>query len=184
MINKFRLIISNYVFQTGFVISVFGIIVCISMFVAGHLIINKIIVAKSGILNLADATTAKRYRQLGTDYNTTKNERLALMRVRPSKQEIVYFVQALDGLAARSQVIQTVEVTANGSVKDEIKYSVPSIRYKLNVSGSLVSVMNYLRDLNKMPYLLRFVSIEVAAAEEKSLTDATLGTIIIDIASK
>jgi hypothetical protein len=184
MTNKTKLILSNNVLRIGAVVSILGIIATSGLLVFGHIIINNIIGVKNEILDLSDPVTGKRYRRLTDDYNSTKNERVLLFEVRPTKQNIAYFVQALDELAVRTQVTQTVEVVTQRDVSGEVKYTTPSIRYKLNIAGGLSSVISFIKEVNKLPYLLRVVSAQVATPDGKMLADGTLGTIIIDIASK
>lgn len=184
MNNRIKLILSNSVVRIGATVSILGILASLGVLIYGHLTVNKIIGVKNEILDLTEPSTGKRYRRLTEDYNTTKDERALLMQVRPTKQDIAYFVQALDNLATKSQVTQTVEVVTQRDVQGEVKYAVPSIRYKLNVAGSLGSVINYMKEVDRLPYLLRIVSVQTKAPQEKILADETLGTIIIDIASR
>ena len=72
-----------------------------------------------------------------------------LSQVRPSTQEIAYLIQTLDGLAMKTQVKQTVELAQNAAVTDDLKYAVPVVRYKLNVSGNMSSVLNYVNEINQ-----------------------------------
>lgn len=184
MTTKTKLIFSNSVLRISFVVVLVGLLVSGGSLIAGHVMVSKIVAVKNEILDLSESSTGKRYRRLIEDFNTTKEERVKLFEVRPSKQEIAYFVQALDVLAARTQVLQAVEVIDQKDVPTEVKYGVPSIRYQLNVTGSLAAVNAYMKDLKQLPYLMRVVSVEVKNAEGKSLAESALGTIIIDIASR
>jgi len=184
MINKTKLILSNSVLRVGIVVSVIGLLVSSGLLIYGHVMVNKIIGIKNEILDLSEPSTGKRYRRLTEEYNTTKDERASLVEVRPPKQDIAYFVQALDELAVRSQVNQTVEVVTQKDTSNELKYAIPSIRYKLNVAGTLAAVISYMKDVNKLPYLMRVVYVQTMAPQDKILSEETLGTIIIDIASQ
>lgn len=184
MIDKTKLILSNSVLRVGVVISVVGLLLSSGLLIYGHVMVTKSIGIKNEILDLSDPLIGKRYRRLVDEYNTTKEERVLLAEVRPSKQEIAYFVQALDELAVRSQVEQTVEVVTKKDVSNELKYSTPNIRYKLNIAGTHGSVINYMKEVNDLPYLMRVVSVQTTAPQEKVLADETLGTIIVDIASR
>ncbi|MDO8511811.1 MAG: hypothetical protein Q7S57_00925 [bacterium] len=184
MISKTKLILSNSVLRVGLAISILGILITSGVLIFGHIMINGIIGVKNEILDLSETSTGKRYRRLTEDYNSTKSERALLFEVRPGRQDIAYFVQALDGLAARTQVTQTVEVVTQRDVASDVKYATPSIRYKLNVAGGIDSVISFMKEVNKLPYLLRVVSVQMTASQDKVLSDVTLGTIIIDIASQ
>lgn len=184
MINKLRLIYFNYFLRAGLLISVIGIMVIIIALITGHNLVNKIVVTRGQIIDLSEPVKSKQYYRLTNDYNSTKKERELLKQVRPTKQEIAIFVQTLDDLAVRTGVSQTVEVVMEKGAEGDLIYSVPIIRYQLNVAGGLSAVQNYISELNKVPYLLRFVSVQLTATPEKTMTDSTIGKIIIDIASK
>lgn len=184
MNKKFRLILSNHIFRFCLIISIAGVLAAIVLLVVGYIFVGKTIATRGQILDLSSPVTGKRYYRLTEDYNTTKEERARLAQVRPSIQEMAVFVQTLDDLAARTGVAQTVEAGSGGDAEQSFGYSVPAVRYQLNVAGSLPAVQNYLHELNKVPYLLRFVSVKITAAPEKPLAESALGVVLIDIASK
>lgn len=184
MIASKHLLFSNIFFRVGISLAFLCVIVASGALVAGHLIIGKIVVIKNEILDLSEPATGKRYRRLIEDYNTTKDERQMLVGVRPTRQEIAYFVQAIDGLAGKTQVMQTVEVVTQKNPDGEAKYAIPAIRYDINVIGNLSAVINFMKEVDKMPYLLRFVSLRIKAPEDKNLSEQALGNIIVDIAAQ
>ena len=184
MTSKMKLILSNSFIRVGLAISIVGILVTSGVIIFGHVMISRIIGVKNEILDLSEPSTGRRYRRLTDDYNSTKNERALLFEVRPNNQGIANFVQSLDELAARTQVTQAVEVVTQRDVVSEVENAVPTVRYKLNIAGGIGSVISFMKEVNKFPYLLRVVSAQVTAPQDKMLSEAALGTIIIDIASQ
>lgn len=183
MKKYFLTVFKNGVFRSVMIIFVFCFLAIIAASVVGHILIGRILETKNGIIDLSETATGKKYKKLTEDYNSTKSERIALSTLRPSKEEIAYFVQTVDEIASRNGIIHAVEIVASGA-PEGTKYSIPVVRYRLNFSGNMVSMLNYIRDIDKTPFLTRIVSTEIVAQEEKTLNDGVFGTLIIDIATK
>jgi len=183
MRKYFLTVLNNGIFRSSVIVFLFCFLAVIIASGVGHVLIGRIIDTKNGIIDLSASATGKKYKKLTEDYNSTKLERAVLSTLRPSKEEIAYFVQAVDEIASRNDVIHAVEIVSSG-VPEGTNYSVPAARYRLNFSGSMSSVLNYAKEIDKTPYLTRIVSMEMFAQEEKTLSEGVSGTLIIDIATK
>ncbi len=172
---------NNYFFRIAFYTFVISLLWVVGCVVASHFLNTKTLKAQEEIFALKDPLLNKRYQRMLADYRNTEKERALLKQVPIFKADLIFLTQYLDGAAASSGITQTIETIKPENADKKITYEVPVIRYRLKVSGSQVSVINYVRRINGLPYLVKVESVDLQSIEAKDLASEAVGIINIAV---
>jgi len=175
---------SNKILGFGLILSFLLIILSILLIAFGHSIISKAVQNKNNKIDLTDPVTQKRYNRLMSDFNNLKEERAALQAIRIPKDNVVLLVQYLDDIASKTGVKQVVNIVTNSDEKGKKEYSIPTVKYELNVSGGLPAIKDYLSNLIRSPFFLKMESLKILAPDENSTTGDYLAKIFVVVATK
>lgn len=103
---------------------------------------------------------ARRVEHLLNDLQKTEAERAALRRVRPTSEQLVRFVEGLEATAARAFIEQTIAAVPPQSDASGQPYHLPVVRYRITLQGTAEKMETYLRELGRLPELVRVEQME------------------------
>lgn len=117
---------------------------------------------------------ARRVERLLDDLQKTEAERTALRSVRPASERLVHFVEGLEATAARAFIEQTIAAVPPQADAGGQPYHLPVVRYRMTLLGTAEKVETYLREVGRLPELVRVERVDLKAPPDGHvLTNAT-----------
>lgn len=125
---------------------------------------------------------ARRFERLLKDLQETETERAALRRVRPNAETLVRFVEGLEAVAGRTFVDQTIAAIPPQSDTSGQPYPLPVVRYRITLQGTAEKLEAYLRELNRLPELVRVERIELKTVPDGHVLTNTTADVTLAVA--
>lgn len=132
---------------------------------------------------------ARRVERLLDDLQKTEVERTALRSVRPASERLVRFVEGLEATAARAFIEQTIAAVPPQSDASGQPYRLPVVRYRITLQGTAEKVEIYLREVDRLPELVRVERMELKAPPDghvlsNATADVTIAVAVQDANTK
>ncbi len=106
---------------------------------------------------------ARQHELLLKNLKDTERERATLQTLRPSADTLAHFVEGLEGAAARAFIEQDIEAIPPQADKSGQPYGLPVVRYRLTLLGTAEKVEAFLRELHRLPEVVRVERAELRA---------------------
>lgn len=126
-------------------------------------------------------TLAGGFERLLKDLQETEADRAALARLRPNAQELVKFVEGLEAVAARAFIEQAISAVPPEADLDTQPYNLPVVRYRITLRGNAEKVEAYLRELQRLPELIRLERMELRALQGGSMSTDTAADLLLAV---
>lgn len=115
--------------------------------------INKSVVEQKDLAAILERRSAT-LSQLKSDYDRVDGSEEKILGAMPPADNILEFVAALESLGLKNSIEQTLSFnTPSGS----------EISYSITLNGNIFSLINYLKDFEKLPYLTSISSVNLVS---------------------
>lgn len=182
MKGKLRLLLGNKYLRISVIISMVNLFVCAAIFSVGHYLIGEIGKTKSAIMDFSNPVLEKRYRVMMSDYKNSETDRQVVRKVKVTKEGLPVLVQFLESYAASARVSQSMEITDELPAGKKADSKMTEIKYRINATGNLDSLLSYLNNINRAPFLARTNTVFFVSVGEEDLREAAVATIDLAIA--
>lgn len=112
---------------------------------------------------------ARSFEQLLTDLDATAEAREVLRSVRPPPDNLVRLVRGLEAIAARVFIDQQIAAIPPEGDSGGQPYAAPVVRYRITLLGTGEKVEGYLRELPRLPELVRVERLELATTPDSDV---------------
>ncbi len=100
------------------------------------------------------------FERLLLDLRATEADRAAVRTLRPDPKNLVRFVEGLEGAAARAFIDQIIAAIPPAADAGGQPYASPVVRYRITLHGTGEKLEQYLRELERLPELVRIERLE------------------------
>lgn len=178
---------SSLLFQNRFAIITLmilgvGTVALVGGGVALHILVTDIQTIRKEEFGQPQSRIAERYERLLEDLQATERERVLLQDVRPSRQNLVSFVQLLETAAATSGVTQTIDAVPPEEDQYGQPYPSPVLRYQLTLEGPYEGVTRFLASVHAIPHLVRIEEVRISSGDERDVLIGSKAIIRIAVA--
>lgn len=184
--NKLRAVLAffrgNRIFKFAVLLSACSVFGILFLGIIISMMSSAIRDAKHREAFIHDDMASQRYTRLVRALNEMEQHKDILRELVVQDNDLTSFIRRLESIAISTDTALVIETVPLSDAKDQIQYSVPTIRYRLKISGSRSNITSYLSTLHAVSPLVHIERVSLSSQDENQTIEQAKAEVIIVVA--